>query len=206
MYVELHPDNPEQHKLARIINELKSGGVAIIPTDSVYALACDLKSKKAVEKICLLKGIKTNNAKFSIICDDLSHLSDYTSPLSKNIFRVLKRNLPGPFTFILPANNNVPKIFDNKKKTIGLRVTDNEITRSITTALGNPIVVTSLPIDDEDDFNDYLIDPYEIRERYENQVDVIVDGGWGNNVPTAIIDCLSDDIEVIRKGNMDLIL
>ena len=205
MYVEIHPENPEEHKITRVVKELKSGGVAIIPSDSVYAIACDLNSKKAVEKICLLKGIKPNKANFSIICDDLSHLSDFTSALPKNVFKVLKRNLPGPFTFILPANNNVPKIFDNKKRTIGLRVTDNEITRAITRALGNPIVVTSLPVVDGD-FDDYLIDPYEIDQNYGNRVDVIVDGGWGSNIPTAVVDCTEDDIEIIREGAQELSL
>ena len=204
MILRVHPENPETHKIKIIAAAIKKGAVVIIPTDSVYALACDIKNKKAVERICILKGIKPSKANFSLLCEDLSNLSDYTLNVSKNIFRILKKNLPGPFTFILNANNNVPKIFDNNKKTIGIRVPQNEISRSIINALGNPIVATSLN-NNNDDIIGYLNDPDEIHDMFENRIDMIIDGGQGGITPSAVVFCTNNEIEVIREGKRSLI-
>jgi len=204
MIIRVHPKNPESHKIKTIAAAIKKGAVVIIPTDSVYALACDLKNKKAVERICILKGIKPSKANFSILCADLSNLSDYTLNVSKNIFRILKKNLPGPFTFILNANNNVPKIFDNNKKTIGIRVPQNEITKSIINAIGNPMVATSLN-NNNDEIIGYLNDPDEIHEMFENRTDMVIDGSEGGVTPSAVVFCTNDEIEVIREGKRHLI-
>ncbi len=204
MILRVHPENPETHKIKIIAAAIKKGAVVIIPTDSVYALACDIKNKKAVERICILKGIKPSKANFSLLCADLSNLSDYTLNVSKNIFRILKKNLPGPFTFILNANNNVPKIFDNNKKTIGIRVPQNEISRAIINALGNPIVATSLN-NNNDDIIGYLNDPDEIHDMFENRIDMIIDGGQGGITPSAVVFCTNNEIEVIREGKRSLI-
>ncbi len=204
MILRVHPENPETHKIKIIAAAIKKGAVVIIPTDSVYALACDIKNKKAVERICILKGIKPSKANFSLLCADLSNLSDYTLNVSKNIFRILKKNLPGPFTFILNANNNVPKIFDNNKKTIGIRVPQNEISRSIINALGNPIVATSLN-NNNDDIIGYLNDPDEIHDMFENRIDMIIDGGQGGITPSAVVFCTNNEIEIIREGKRSLI-
>ncbi len=204
MILRVHPENPESHKIKIIAAAIKKGAVVIIPTDSVYALACDIKNKKAVERICILKGIKPSKANFSLLCADLSNLSDYTLNVSKNIFRILKKNLPGPFTFILNANNNVPKIFDNNKKTIGIRVPQNEISRAIINALGNPIVATSLN-NNNDDIIGYLNDPDEIHDMFENRIDMIIDGGQGGITPSAVVFCTNNEIEVIREGKRSLI-
>ena len=204
MILRVHPENPESHKIKIIAAAIKKGAVVIIPTDSVYALVCDIKNKKAVERICILKGIKPSKANFSLLCADLSNLSDYTLNVSKNIFRILKKNLPGPFTFILNANNNVPKIFDNNKKTIGIRVPQNEISRSIINALGNPIVATSLN-NNNDEIIGYLNDPDEIHEMFENRTDMVIDGSEGGITPSAVVFCTNDEIEVIREGKRSLI-
>ena len=205
MIVRVHAKNPEVNKIKSIVGALKRGNILIIPTDGVYALACDLNNKKGVERICLIKGIKPSKANFSILCDGLSNLSDFTLNISKHIFKVLKRNLPGPFTFILNANNKVPKIFDNKKKTIGIRVPNNEITRAIIEELGHPIVVTSLN-NNEDEVLNYLVDPDEIHSLYENRVDLVIDGGIGKLEPSTIVHCQNDEIEIIRQGPAELIL
>jgi len=204
MILRVHPENPETHKIKIIAAAIKKGAVVIIPTDSVYALVCDIKNKKAVERICILKGIKPSKANFSLLSADLSNLSDYTLNVSKNIFRLLKKNLPGPFTFILNANNNVPKIFDNNKKTIGIRVPQNEISRSIINALGNPIVATSLN-NNNDDIIGYLNDPDEIHDMFENRIDMVIDGGQGGITPSGVVFCTNNEIEIIREGKRSLI-
>jgi tRNA threonylcarbamoyl adenosine modification protein (Sua5/YciO/YrdC/YwlC family) len=203
MILRVHPDNPEKHKIKSIVASIKSGSIVIIPTDSVYAIACDLYNKKAVEKICIIKGIKPRDANFSLLCADLSNLSDFTLNLSKSIFKVIKRNLPGPFTFILNANNNVPKIFDNKKKTIGIRVPEDNIAKAIINELGNPIVVTSLKNKD-DKVLEYIIDPDDIHDKFKNLVDLVIDGGTGNVTPSTIVDCQSDNIDILRQGKGEL--
>ncbi|RZM21447.1 MAG: threonylcarbamoyl-AMP synthase, partial [Pedobacter sp.] len=170
----------------------------IYPTDTIYGLGCDITNQKAVEKICRIRGIKPEKANFSFICSDLSHISDYIKPIDTTIFRVLKKALPGPFTFIFNANNNVPKLLSSNKKTVGIRVPDNDIAREIVRLLGNPILSTS--IKDEDELLEYSTDPELIYEKYEDKVELVIDGGYGDNEPSTVIDCTSGDFEIIREG------
>lgn len=198
MLLKVHPDNPQKRHLNTIRECLKDGGVIIYPTDTVYGLGCDIFNRKAVEKIARLKGIKMKKANFSIVCYDLSHLSDYTTPIDNTTFKVMKKALPGPFTFILPASNTVPKIFKTNKKTIGIRVPDNNIARSIVDELGNPIVSTS--VHDDDEVLEYTTDPELIHERFKDQVDIVVHGGYGNNEASTVVDCTGSQMEIVRQG------
>ena len=202
MLISVHPETPEKHKIKNIIETLEIGGVIIIPTDSVYALACKMDNKQAVERICKLKHLKPKEAKFSIICPDLSNISEFTNHMSRAAFKLLKKNLPGAFTFILETNNKMPKIFDNKKRQIGIRVPDNNICRILTEELGTPIAVTSLNA--PDDTIEYHTDPWEIHHLLGNQVDLVVDGGYGELTPSTVINCLNDDFEIIREGKGEL--
>jgi tRNA threonylcarbamoyl adenosine modification protein (Sua5/YciO/YrdC/YwlC family) len=198
MLLQLFPDNIDMRKLKQVVDCLKKGGLVIYPTDTVYGLGCDIYNKEAVEKICRIKGIKPDKMNFSFICSDLSNISDYTLNLDTPTFKLMKRCLPGPFTFILKANNNIPKLFKNNKKTIGIRVPDNKISRMIVEELGNPIITTS--VHHEDDIIDYITDPEAIYERYENQVDMVIDGGTGGYTPSTIIDCTGDEPVLVREG------
>ncbi len=200
VFIRMHPENPEERHIRRIAEDLKNGAVIIYPTDTVYGMGCDITKHKAVEKIAQLKGVKVDKANFSFICYDLSHLSDYTKPLNNSIFKLMKRNLPGPFTFILEANSNVPKILKANRKTIGIRVPDNNIIREIVKALGNPILTTSLKADDE--ILEYTTDPELIYEDYKNLVDIVIDGGYGGNIASTIVDCTKNEMEIIRKGDV----
>jgi len=202
MFIKLYEENPNQRHIQQIVDVLKSGGIIIYPTDTVYGLGCDITKPKAVEKIAQLRGIKLSKADFSFICQDLSHLSSYTLPLDNHIFKMLKRNLPGPFTFILRANNNVPKLFKNNKKTVGIRVPDNNIIRSIVEELGNPILTTS--IYDEDN-NEHITDPEIINDVYKDKVDIIIDGGYSGNDASTVVDCSGDEIVIIREGKGELL-
>lgn len=198
MLIPLHPANPNPRDLKKVIDLLDRDGVIIIPTDTIYAMACRLDRKKAIERMARIAGKKPEKVNFSLICSDLSNIADYTSHIDKAIFRLLKNNLPGPFTFILPANNNVTKYFSSNKKTIGIRVPDNPIAQSIIQVLGIPLVVTT--IHHEDHILEYMTDPDEIHEKFEHQVDAVIDGGAGGNIPSTIIDCTTDVPEVIREG------
>jgi tRNA threonylcarbamoyl adenosine modification protein (Sua5/YciO/YrdC/YwlC family) len=198
MLIELRPHSIDQRKVTEIIKLLKNGGVVVFPTDSVYCFGCDLMSKKGLEKMAQLKGLKLNKANFSLICHDFSSLSDYTKPFDRMIFKAMNRALPGPFTFILTASNQVPKLFDSNKKEIGIRIPNNEITIEIVKQLGNPIAVTS--VHDEDEIIEYTTDPYEIFERFEKKVDAVIDGGISNLEPTTIVDCTSGEIQILREG------
>jgi tRNA threonylcarbamoyl adenosine modification protein (Sua5/YciO/YrdC/YwlC family) len=198
MLLKLYPENPERKKLQTVVDCLKKGGVIIYPTDSVYAIGCDITNAKALQRVAQLKGVKLEKANFSIICYDLSNISEYTKSLSNTVFKMLKRSLPGPFTFILPASNVIPKLFKNKKKTIGIRVPDNNIPRDIVNMLGNPIVTTS--VKDDDEVIEYTTDPELIYERYSKLVDIVIDGGYGNNEPSTVVDCEDDQPEIIRQG------
>ncbi|HBX50637.1 MAG: threonylcarbamoyl-AMP synthase [Bacteroidetes bacterium GWF2_33_38] len=202
MLIRIHPENPSERQINQVVDILKNGGVIIYPTDTVYGLGCDINNSKAVERIARLKEIKLEKANFSFICHDLSHLSDFTKPLNNDVFKLMKRNLPGPFTFILEANNNVPKLFKSKKKTVGIRIPDNNIALEIVKALGNPIMSTS--IHDTDDIIEYTTDPELIHERYENLVDAVIDGGFGNNTASTVVDCSDNEITIIRQGIGDL--
>lgn len=198
MFVKLYEDNPSPKKIESIVEILEAGGVIIYPTDSVYGIGCDLMKAGAVERIAKMKGLKPEKANFSLICYDLSHISNYTKPIENTVFKLMKKSLPGPFTFILEANNNVPKIFKSNKKTIGIRVPDNNIIREIVKVLGRPIVTTS--VHDDDEIIEYTTDPELINERYRDMVDVVIDGGYGNNEPSTVVDCTGDEIEIIRQG------
>ncbi|MFC5284705.1 L-threonylcarbamoyladenylate synthase [Pedobacter alpinus] len=202
MLIRLYEENPNEKVLEQIVTVLKNGGIIIYPTDTVYGLGCDITNQKAIERIAKLRGIKPEKANFSFICYDLSHISDYIKPIDNSTFRVLKKALPGPFTFIFNANNNVPKLLSSKKKTVGIRVPDNNIARKIVEMLGNPILSTS--IHDEDDIIEYTTDPELIFEKYQDTVDLVIDGGYGDNTPSTVIDCTSGDFEIIREGKGDI--
>ncbi len=204
MLIKLYNDNPDPRQIEKIVKILKDGGVIIYPTDTVYGLGCDITNNKAVERIAKIKGVNPKKSNFSFICHNLSHLSEYTSHIDNSVFKALKRNLPGPFTFILNANNKVPKLFKNNKKTVGIRIPDNNIIRKIVEELGNPILTTS--IYDNDDIVEYTTDPELIYENYKNLVDVVIDGGYGDNIPSTVINCTSGDCEIIREGKGRLVL
>ena len=198
MLLSIHPDNPDQRKIDQVIKVLKKGGVIIYPTDTVYSMACDLNNRKAVERMAQIKGIKIEKANFSLICHDLSNISDYTVQFSNSIYKMMKRALPGPYTFILNANNSVPKLFKSKKKTIGIRVPDNNIARILVEQLGNPLISTS--VHDDDEILEYITDPELIHEKYENTLSLVIDGGYGQNEASTIIDCTGNEPEIIREG------
>jgi tRNA threonylcarbamoyl adenosine modification protein (Sua5/YciO/YrdC/YwlC family) len=202
MLIKIYPENPNPKAIEQVVEVLKKGGIIIYPTDTVYGMGCDITNQKAIERICKLRGIKPEKANFSFICSDLRHISDYIKPIDTTVFRVLKKALPGPFTFIFNANNNVPKLLSSNKKTVGIRVPDNDIAREIVLQLGNPILSTS--IHDDDDVIEYSTDPELIHEKYEDKVDLIVDGGYGDNEPSTVVDCTSGDFEIIRQGKGDL--
>jgi tRNA threonylcarbamoyl adenosine modification protein (Sua5/YciO/YrdC/YwlC family) len=197
MLVKLFNENPNLREILKIVEVLRKGGLIIYPTDTVYGLGCDITNAKAVEKVARIKNVKVEKNNFSFICSDLSHISDFTKPISNSVFKLMKKNLPGPFTFILEANNNVPKYFKSKK-TVGIRVPDNNIIREIVRELGNPILSTS--IHDEDEILEYSTDPELIYEKYEGIAEIVIDGGYGEFVPSTIVDCTGDEISIIREG------
>lgn len=203
-YIKLYNENPNEKDVQKIVKILQKGGLIIYPTDTVYGLGCDITQPKALEKIAKLKGVKLEKAKFSFICNNLSHLSDYTKQIDTATYKVLKKALPGPYTFILEGSNNLPKVF-KKKKTVGIRVPDNAIIREIVAALGNPIASTS--IRDEDTILEYTTDPELIFEKWQHHIDLMVDGGYGDNYASTIIDLTSEPAEVIRegKGSLDIL-
>ena len=198
MLIEINPYNIDKRLLKQVVDSLRAGGIIIYPTDSVYAMGCDLKNKRALEKLAKLKGIKLSQANFSLICYDLSNISEYTKNFDRSTFKLLKSNLPGPFTFILNATNEIPKLFNSNKKTVGIRVPDHDLIREIVNELGNPIVTTS--IHDDDEIMEYTTDPYQIYEKYEGKVDMIIDGGFGNLYATTVVDCTTEEPEIIRQG------
>ena len=196
-FIKLYEENPSPKELKKIAKILRGGGLIIYPSDTVYALGCDITNTKALEKVAQIRGVKLAKANFSFVCEDLSNLSDYVRQIDTKTFKILKRALPGPYTFILPGNNNLPTVF-KKKKEVGIRVPDNEITRAIVRELGNPIISTS--IYDEDEVIEYTTDPELIFEKWENRVDIIIDGGYGGNIPSTVIDLTGDEPILIREG------
>ncbi len=202
MLVRIYNENPNPRDIRRVVDVLRQGGIIIYPTDTVYGLGCDISNSKAVERIANLKGIQVEKANFSFICYDMSHLSDYTKPISNPVFKLMKKCLPGPFTFILEANNNVPKYFAGRKKTVGIRIPGNNIIREIVRELGNPILSSS--IHDEDEILEYTTDPELIHEKYSEMVDLVIDGGYGGMVPSTIVDCTDHDPVIIRQGKGEL--
>jgi tRNA threonylcarbamoyl adenosine modification protein (Sua5/YciO/YrdC/YwlC family) len=197
MLVKLFNENPNLREILKIVEVLRNGGLIIYPTDTVYGLGCDITNAKAVEKVARIKGVKVEKNNFSFICSDLSHIADYTKPISSSVFKLMKKNLPGPFTFILDANNNLPKYF-KVKKTVGIRVPDNNIIREIVKELGNPILSTS--VHDDDEILEYTTDPELIHEKYQEIAEIVIDGGFGELVPSTIVDCTGDEIVIVREG------
>ena len=201
MLIKLYPNNPNEKQLAEVVACLRNGGIIIYPTDTVYGLGCDIYQAKAIEKLCKIRNINPEKANLSFICADLSHLSDFVKPIDNAVFRVLKHALPGPFTFILNANNKVPKLMHSNKKTVGIRVPDNDIARSIVKLLGNPIVSTS--IHDDDEVVEYSTDPELIYEKYKDLVDLVIDGGYGELQASTVVDYTSDEPVIVRQGKGD---
>ena len=197
MLIKLFEDNLNERDILKVVEVLKNGGVILYPTDTIYAIGCDINSVKAIQRICQLKGIKPEKANFSMICRDLSNIAAYAK-VNNEVFKVMKRNLPGPYTFILPATTKLPSAMMNRRKTIGIRIPDNYIVMAIVEELGNPLLTTSVKAEDE--FVEYMTDPELIYERYEKQVDLIIDGGYGQNVASTVVDCTGDTIEIIRQG------
>lgn len=200
-YLKIHPETPQKNKISQVLEVLKKGGVIIYPTDTVYAMGCDISQPKAIERICKIKNIDPAKHNFSIVCNDLSHLSNYAKPLTKEVFKLVKSKLPGPHTFILNIGGEAPKSLYSKRKTIGIRVPDHAIVRLLIEELGHPLLTTS--IKHEDEILEYMCDPDEINERFKNQVDLIIDGGTGGNVASTVWDCTSDEIILLREGKGD---
>jgi tRNA threonylcarbamoyl adenosine modification protein (Sua5/YciO/YrdC/YwlC family) len=198
MYLEIHPLNPQERLIDKAVEIIAEGGVVVFPTDTIYALGCDAFNNKAIEKVCRILGKKPEKANLSLICKDLGNLSAFTTPISTATFKLMKRLLPGPYTFILKANNNVPKIFKTNKKTVGIRVPDNVICQAIIEKLGHPMVSAS--IHSEDEIQEYLTDPEEIYEAFEKITDAVIDGGVVGNQASTVIDCTEEVPEVIREG------
>ena len=203
-FTKLYEENPNPRQIAKICDVLRKGGLIIYPTDTVYGLGCDITNTKALQRIARIKGIKLEKANWSFVCADLSNLSDFVKQIDNSTFKILKRSLPGPYTFILPGNNNLPKDF-KRKKTVGIRVPDNVIARTIVEELGNPIVSTS--IRDEDDILEYTTDPELIYEKWQNLVDIVIDGGYGDNVASTVIDLSEGEPIIVRegKGSLDIL-
>lgn len=199
MLLHLNDNNLNTETIHQIVKCLKDGGIIIYPTDTVYALGCDITNNKAVERICKLKGITPEKSNFSFVCNNLSHLSEFTKAIPNHVFRIMKKALPGPYTFILEANNNIPKLLKQNRKTVGIRVPDNAICAEIVRVLGNPLISTSLH-DNSDDILEYFSDPEVIHEQYKDQVDLVIDGGFGNIYPSTVIDFSGDEPVVIREG------
>ena len=201
MLIQIHPENPQPRLIKQVAECLKDGGVIIYPTDTIYGLGCDIAKHKAVERICVIKNIDPQKAQLSFICRDLSNLSDYTKSIDTPLYRLLKSYLPGPYTFILPASKQVPKILQSKKHSIGLRIPDNIICHHILEELGNPILSASLPGDMVEEYTD----PEVIYEKFGHAVDFVIDGGIGSMIPSTIVDCTTDDWQVTRQGQGEIV-
>lgn len=200
--LKIHPDNPEQRKIAKAVEVLRNGGVVIYPTDTIYGIGCDIFNQRAVERVCQVKGVKVDKTHLSFICQDISHISEFVRNIPDTTFKVMKKVLPGPYTFILESSSKVPKIINAKKKQVGIRVPDHPVPCMMVEQLGNPIITTSIV--DDDEILEYTTDPEVIWERYKNLVDIVIDSGPGNNIASTIIDCTSGTMEVIREGAGDV--
>ncbi|MES2388039.1 MAG: L-threonylcarbamoyladenylate synthase [Bacteroidota bacterium] len=201
-FIKIYPQNPDIRRIEQVVKTLLDGGIIIYPTDTVYGMGCDINNAKAIERIARIKGIKPDKANFAFIVYDLSHLSEYAKSVSTPIFKLMKKALPGPFTFILEASSKVPKLMNFNKKDVGIRIPDHSIPRCIVKELGRPIVTTS--IRDDDDVIEYSTDPELIFEKYRNLVDIVIDGGYGNNVASTIVDCTGDEFVIVREGMGDI--
>ncbi|MFC3196746.1 L-threonylcarbamoyladenylate synthase [Parapedobacter deserti] len=204
MLLRIYEQNPNPKVIQQVADTLRRGGLIIYPTDTVYGLGCDINNQRAIERVCELRGLKPEKANLSFVCYDLTDIAQYTKPFDTATFRVLKKALPGPFTFIFNASGQVPKLLSSKKKTVGIRVPDNSIAREIVHELGNPIVSAS--IHDDDEIIEYSTDPELIHEKYGDLVDIVVDGGYGGNIASTVVDVTSGEFEVIREGKGDLSL
>jgi len=202
MLIRIHHDNPDPRQIKKVVDCLKDGGVIIYPTDTVYGLGCDVFNKKAMEKLCRIKGLDIKKHNLSFVCYDLSHIADFTKHLETSTYKLMKKTLPGPYTFILKANNAIPKLFKNKKKEIGIRIPDNNIPRNIVKELGNPIVTTS--IKDKDILIEYSTDPELINDLYGARVDIVIDGGYGESTPSTVIDFTNSTPQILRQGKGNL--
>ncbi len=201
--LRVHPETPEQRKIDKAVEILRGGGVIIYPTDTVYGIGCDIYNKEAVEKVARIKGVNASKNNFSFICNDLSHISEYVRNIPTPLFKIMKKTLPGPYTYILKSSSKVPKVIDSKKKTVGIRIPDHPIPRMIVERLGNPILTTS--IHDEDEIVEYSTDPEHIYEKFSKLVDMIIDGGPGNNVASTVVDCTDEnETKILREGMGDL--
>jgi tRNA threonylcarbamoyl adenosine modification protein (Sua5/YciO/YrdC/YwlC family) len=198
MLLRINAAKPNYDEIAQVVTCLLDGGVVIYPTDTVYGIGCDINRQRAVERVCKLKGISPEKANFSFICSDLSHLSDFTKPIDTATYKLMRKALPGPFTFILEANNSVPKLFRNNKKTVGIRIPNNTICLEIVKQLGSPIMSTS--VHDADEVLEYTTDPMDIYEKYKDLVDIVIAGGYGNNEASTVVDCSSGGFEILRQG------
>ena len=202
MLLRINSENPDPRHIQQAVDCLRDGGVIIYPTDTVYGIGCDIFKQRAVEKICKLKKIDPAKANFSFVCHDLAHLSDYAKQVSNPVFKVMRKALPGPFTFILEASSLVPKLLRNNKKTVGIRIPDNLICRTLVRELGNPIMSTS--VHDDDEVIDYTTDPDVIYENFKDKVDIVISGGYGNMQASTVVDCTHDEFTIIRQGLGDL--
>lgn len=202
MILTIHPQNPDQRKVAQAVEILRKNGVIIYPTDTVYAIGCDMMSKEAVERLCRIRHLDPQKAMLTLICKDLSQVAEYSAQIDTPVFKLMRRNLPGPFTFILPAGSKTPKLFINRKKTIGVRIPDNAILMALVEELGHPILTASLKT--EDDVVEYFTDPEDLHDQYGNVVDAVIDGGPGGIVPSGLIDCTGQEPELIREGTGEL--
>jgi tRNA threonylcarbamoyl adenosine modification protein (Sua5/YciO/YrdC/YwlC family) len=200
--LKIHPLNPEGRKIDRAVSVLKKGGIIVYPTDTIYGIGCDLMNRKSIERLCHILNIKPHKLDLSFICQDISHISDYVKRMDTPVFKMLKKNLPGPFTFIFESSSRVPKILDVNKKTVGIRIPDHAIPNAIVLELGNPLITSS--IKDDDVIKEYTTDPEEIFEDFKNIVDLVIDGGVGGNVPSTIVDCTSDNLTILRQGRGEI--
>ena len=201
MLIKIYPENPNPKEVGKVVATLRDGGLVVYPTDTVYAIGCDALNVRAVERICRIKGVNPQKSNLSIICYDLSNISEYAK-VSNAAFKLMKKNLPGPFTFILPTSSELPKIYKNRKE-VGIRVPDNNIVRTLVQELGNPLLTMS--VHDEDEIIEYSTDPELIEEKYGNQVDIVIDGGYGGLEGSTVVDCTTDDFTVVRQGNGELL-
>ena len=203
MLIRLYDENPNERDILKAVEILRDGGVIIFPTDTIYGIGCDITKPKAIERVARIKNIKPEKAPFSFLFYDLSNISDYTKPIPNSIFKLMKKNLPGPFTFILQANSNIPKLFRSTKKSIGIRIPQNNIIREIVKELGNPILSTS--VKDDDAIIEYTTDPELIHEKFGDLVDLVIDGGFGGNIPSTVIDCIGSEPVITRQGKGELV-
>lgn len=201
MLIKIYPENPNPREIAKVVKALQDGELIVYPTDTVYAIGCDALNVRAVERICRMKGVNPQKSNLSIICSDLSNLSEYAK-VNNATFKLMKKNLPGPFTFILPTSSELPKIYKNRKE-VGIRVPDNNIIRTLVAELGNPLLTMSVH-DEEDELIEYSTDPELIHEKYANQVSIVIDGGMGGIEPSTVVDCTDDEFEVVRQGKGEL--